>query len=438
MKTSMKGRLVSYDRVATGFEAMYVEEDQDKPDDASCIVQDNSGKRMRKWSLCNCQDDESKWDTEIKLLNRLQSELGQLEDEIRKIRAHIASLTPCDSGLPVTVHELLAAIGSGQLKEPSFHNGCWNCGRWWKTKCSQPDHIESMRVVHDVLTGYLEGESKESFVQKYPYAKGFIGRTYEWLGSVSNLTQIQKLLIERMLLPFEFFTKASHSYPATSWPEDGERVCEEVMKNCYEDGSRGSQIDSEIARLANLPKISMKYPKQVRQVVIEDPKKQDLYILCCALAHGLHTLSDCHHSTFRWIENWIYSIGTGRWGVPSRRVGAERERVGHLLFGYLLGLDKWLMGIPEQFLLLDLGHVDLGFDPKNEIVRVYAYLGETKTPVKEWLAACLWHSLMYSTGGLHWRDKHSGLIQRATKAGVSIREWMDSVLANDSKNSNRR
>ncbi len=151
-------------------------------------------------------------------------------------------------------------------------------------------------------------------------------------------------------------------------------------------------------------------------------------VLCCGLAHGLHTLSDCHHSTFRWIENWIHAIGTGKWDIPSRKIGTERERIGRLLFGYLLGLDKWLLDIPMQFLLLDLGHVDLGFDPKNEIVRVYAYLGDQKTPVKEWLAACLRHSLMYSPGGLAWREQHKDLADCASQAGISVREWMASLL----------
>jgi hypothetical protein len=201
------------------------------------------------------------------------------------------------------------------------------------------------------------------------------------------------------------------------------------MRNCYEENGRGAEIDAEIAALAGLPRISMMYPEQARTARMDDPEKRDLYILCCALAHGLHTISDCHHSTFRWIENWVYSIGTGKWGIPTRKITAERERVARLLFGYSLGLDKWMLDIPMQSLLLNLGHVvDLGFDPKNEILRVYAYLGEEKTPLKGWLAASLWHSLMYSTGGLAWRDKHKDLLSHASQAGISVREWMDSTL----------
>jgi hypothetical protein len=99
--------------------------------------------------------------------------------------------------------------------------------------------------------------------------------------------------------------------------------------------------------------------------------------------------------------------------------------VGRLLFGYVLGLDKWLAGKPMQFVLMDLGHIDLGFDPRNEILRVYAYLGEDRTPVKTWLAASLWWSLMNNRpAGLARR--HKELIELATSKEISLREWMDS------------
>jgi hypothetical protein len=103
----------------------------------------------------------------------------------------------------------------------------------------------------------------------------------------------------------------------------------------------------------------------------------------------------------------------------------ERARLGRLLFGYILGLDRWLLGEPMQFLLLDLGHVDLGLDPKNEILRVYAYLGEGRSPVKEWLAACLWYHLYAS---MQRRNAHQALIARAAESGVSLRAWMERNL----------
>ena len=105
----------------------------------------------------------------------------------------------------------------------------------------------------------------------------------------------------------------------------------------------------------------------------------------------------------------------------------EGIRLGRALFGYALGLDRWLQGVPMQFLLLDLGHVDLGFDPKNEILRVYAYLGEDHTPVKQWLAACLWFNLtlMPPASLYKWGWRHKDLLAGALDKGISVREWMD-------------
>jgi hypothetical protein len=122
---------------------------------------------------------------------------------------------------------------------------------------------------------------------------------------------------------------------------------------------------------------------------------------------------------------------------PTRKAGTERERLGCLLFGYALALDKWLVGKPMPFVLLDLGHIDLGFDPKNEIVRVYAYLGDEKTPVKEWLVACLWHTLCYhrlggNAAGL-LEHRHRPLVERVADAGISVREWMDSRLGREAE-----
>lgn len=422
----MKHRLVPYDQIEPGFESIRVEDDEDTP--ASTIASDHSGSLMRKWSTWNGRDDPAQWDDEIRLINGLQARLGSLDEDVRRIRAHIASLTPCDASLPMAVDELLDATGRGRLREPSFRNGCWNCGMWWKTKGTQPRQLESMRAIHDVVTGRLAGKPEDETILKYPYAAGFVRRTYKWLGPSTELTDLQKLLVERMLLPFEFLTVESCTTPFSEWDSSVRELSESVMKNCFAEGGRGAEIDTEIATQVGLPKITMRFPDQARQAPIGDPQKMDLYILCCALAHGLHTLSDCHHSTFRWIESWIYSIGTGRWGIPTRRLGSERQRVGRLLFGYLLGIDRWLMGIPMQFLLLDFGHVGLGLDPKNEIVRVYAYLGTRKTQVKEWLVACLWHSLMYSAGGLAWRNNHLGLIEHAGSLGIGVRDWMDSQL----------
>lgn len=427
MENKKKEGLASYDMVSPGFEAVYTGEKSpsltEKVEGNVTLTTDDAGNVIKRWSTWTWTwpGQEKDWDDEIKYINQMQMNLGTLDDKIRQIRVHIGSLVLCDNGIPVTIDELLNTIGRGQLSEPSFHNGCWCSQMWWDGRSTQPFQEESMQAIYELLTGYLAGKSREELEKKFPYVKGLINHSYEWLGPAIELTKLQKLMMERMLLPFEYFTGRCTDYQV-------------VNRNCFEEGGRGVQIDAEISALAGLPKIYMDYLPQYRENIsaISDPRKRELYKICCHIAHGIHGLSDCHHNTFRYIENWIYSIGTGKFKIPTRRPGAERERLGRLLFGYVLGLDKWLLGIPVQLFLLDLGHIDLGFNPKNEILRVYAYL-EEKTPVKEWLAACLWYNLSNNShGSLHRR--HKELFERASQADISLREWMDSILEKEIQN----
>ena len=414
-----KERLAPYSVTEPGFEAMYTGE-KSAPLTEEVVgnalrITDGSGNVMTKWSTWSWTwpGEEKNWDDEIKYINEMQTRLGPLGDDVRRIRGHIGSLVLCDNGVPVTIDELLCAIGRGKLTMPAFHNGCWCCH--WGGESTQPFQEVSMRAIYEVLMGYLGGKSKEELVERFPYASGFIRRLYEWLGPVTELTKLQKLMMDRMLLPFDFFTGHIQDYDT-------------VNENCFEEGGRGVRLDAEISALAGLPKIYMNHLPEYRENLgkISDPQKKDLYKICCHIAHGVHGLSDCHHNTFRYIEGWIHGIGTGEFEVRSRRRGAERERLGRLVFGYVLGLDKWLLEVPLQLLLLDLGHIDLGFDPGNEIRRVYAYLDE-KTPVKEWLAACLWHTLSTSLhGGLH---RHKDVLESAAQAGIGTREWIEQALA---------
>jgi hypothetical protein len=206
----------------------------------------------------------------------------------------------------------------------------------------------------------------------------------------------------------------------------------------YDENGRGRRLDAEISELAGLPKIHPEWDHPAYQEALDtlkDEQKKELYKTCCAIASGIHTASDCHHNTFRFIESWIHGIGTGRLGIPTRKAQAEKQRLGHMLFGYALGLDRWLMRVRLQFVLLDLGHINLGFDPRNNIVRVYACLGEERTPVKEWLAACLWYTLVHNQmGGLigSFTSSHTDLIQRCKDKGVTVDEWINAALGKDS------
>jgi len=404
-----------------GFEAAYTGQTDPGGIDSSDVYwtyyADADGNVIMRYSLWGfCFTKEEDWTDEIRLLNRMQAQLGPLDGETRAIRAHIASLVPCDSGFPVSVDEILNAIGTGRLSQPAFHPGCWLSRG---TRTTQPGQAASMRVIEATLRAYLEGQGPDTLIAQYPYARGFVERTYTWLGSAAQLTPVQRLMIERMLLPFEFFTKRTED-PAP------------VLADCFAESGHGKALDAQISALAGLPEIHANYRQEYRDnlAMITDPEKRALYTVCGHIADCVSELSDCHHSTFRRIERWIHGIGTLTWDIPTRQAHAESVRLGQTLLGYALGLDRWLQGVSMQFLLLDLGHVDLGFDPKNEILRVYAYLGEEHTPIKEWLAACLWFNLtlMPPASLYKWGHRHRGLLETAATQGISVREWMDDAL----------
>lgn len=416
------GDFAPYGSVPLGFEAVYTGQTDPGAPSSSDVYwtryANTDGDEIMRYSLWGfCYTKEEDWTDEIRLINHMQAQLGPLDDDTRAIRAQIASLVPCDSGFPVTVDEILNAIGTGRLPQPAFHPGCWLSRG---TRTTQPGQPASMRAIEAVLRAYLEGTPQGTSIAQYPYARGFVKRAYVWLGPVDQLTKVQRLMMERMLLPFEFFGKRTED-PLP------------VLADCFKEGGQGKALDAQISTLAGLPEIHAHYRQEYRDNLasIADPAKRALYTVCGHIADCVCELSDCHHSTFRRIERWIHGIGTLTWDIPTRPAHTESVRLGRALLGYALGLDRWLQGVPMQFLLLDLGHVDLGYDPKNEILRVYAYLGEERTPVKEWLAACLWFNLtLQPPAGLYeGREQHKELLATTAAQGIRVREWMDAALA---------
>lgn len=425
---------VPYAMLAPGFEGIYTGKKSrvgsEQTEVITTVMSDDAGNEIRQWPVVSWTwpGEEGDWDEEIRALHTMQTSLGPLDEATRRIRAHIGSLVPCDSGFPVTVDELLQAIGSGRLDEPSFHNGCWCPGMWWPRKTSQPGQPECLETIRSVLRQYLAGDDAGTLRREFPHGGPFVDRVYKWLGPVERLQEYQWLMIERILLTIGAFIENSYLEPLFSDASVMQKQ-EQMMDDLFGEEGRGARLDREIAANADLPKIIPRWKPEYRETLdgIESPEKQALYEICCAIASGVHTLSDCHHNTFRYIEGWIHGAGTGQLRIATRKSGTENERLGRLLFGYVLALDKWLMHIPMPFLLLDLGHVDLGFDPRNEILRVYAYFGEDRSPVKVWLAGWLWYTLMHSPiggnpGGL---VRHRELLDQAGEAGLSVRDWMD-------------
>jgi hypothetical protein len=113
-----------------GFEATYTGQADlasiDLTNDMLTYGKDTKGHVYMRYSLWGFfYTKEEDWTDDIRLINQMQAQLGPIDEETRAIRAQIASLVPCDSGFPVTVDEMLNAIGTGHLPQPAFHPGCW-------------------------------------------------------------------------------------------------------------------------------------------------------------------------------------------------------------------------------------------------------------------------------------------------------------------------
>lgn len=402
-----KGALVSYEMVSPGYEGVYTGERISPPNEST----DKNGNVIDKWCVWTWNGEESKWGPEIKYINKIQVALEPLDDSIRAIRSHMASFVSCERRFPVTVDELLNAIGIGKLPKTVFHNGCWWPNMLDRPPRPAPQGMSWEETVYRLMSGYLAGEVQRSMVEALPHAEDFVSRVYGWLGDRKKLTGIQELMIERLLLPMEFFTGRAPDYDM-------------AMKRCFQEGGRGVEIDHEISELAELPPICRHYSGTYRKNLaqIDDPVKTELYTICCHMSEGICDLSNCHHASLRRVERWLHAIGTNQWEMKTRKAGAERKRLAQFRFGYCLAMDKWLLGKSADFILLQIAHGQLCIDPTNEIIRTYAYLGE-KNPKKEWLVACLWFNLTQAL-----MNQHQDLIGQASSGEFDVREWMDSQL----------
>ncbi|MHC4604855.1 MAG: hypothetical protein ACYS6W_16185, partial [Planctomycetota bacterium] len=283
-----KDTLVPYDQVSPGFEAVYTGETSSTPVQKSemtnTLYSDENGNLIRQsctipWIFPNEEGQwkEDEWDDTIKHLCDMQIKLGSLTDSIRQIRCHITGLIPCDSGLPVTVDELLFAIARGKLERSSFKNGCLCSGMAPQMKTSQPRQAESVKTIHAVLNAYLADEPRQNVVKAHPEAAGFINRLYEWLGAVSDLSKVQRKMLDRMLLTFDFFIRLNYTGTDPQMPPGGGsalQALEAMGKDVfYDENGRGPRLDAEISELAELPKIRPEWDSAYQETL--DTLKDD-------------------------------------------------------------------------------------------------------------------------------------------------------------------
>ena len=96
--------------------------------------------------------------------------------------------------------------------------------------------------------------------------------------------------MERMLLIVEYFTKTSDTIPSTSWLDETQlQAGERAVKNLFEEGGQGAELDAQISEKAGLPKIHPRWNPKFQETLdnLKDPQKRELYKTCSAIASGV-------------------------------------------------------------------------------------------------------------------------------------------------------
>lgn len=303
-------------------------------------------------------DDPTERDAVRQRLNAMQMALGSLDDEARFVRLQIACLQRCWWEFPTNVDVVLRGIGSGTVNldgrvscEPPWSELCTrlrllrnhpagDAGRYQTAEQEYgllTDRRAQARHYMTILDWWTFGGDLELVQQALPEGAAAADRIYRWLGPPTPLKAlyVQKV---RVSLGWHAFPSKSSAIPSKSITET---LMTAIGSALPEDGSDvGSMIE-----------------------------RRDL----------------CHHAFFRHVDGQLAAIGAGaRVAMPG--AGEERRRIHEAVTNYVHGLCSWLAGRPIE----DAAAV---WPPSDSTVRlIYTALGEP-TPVKRWLAACLWKHL---------------------------------------------
>ena len=102
MENKTKKRLVPYDLISPGWEAVYTGEkfstSSNETFEWATFFGDDEDNEIRKWSVWTISRNKEDWNNEMKYLNSVQEKLGPLNDDIRWLRIHIGSFLACDNG----------------------------------------------------------------------------------------------------------------------------------------------------------------------------------------------------------------------------------------------------------------------------------------------------------------------------------------------------
>ena len=329
----MRARLLVYEYVPAGFE----------------IVIENTDVEMGKiwglWWNAKQTDDPERWNTEIKSINRMQSELSELSMNQRLIRAQIAEFCRLHPLFPRSIDILCREIGEKRLSNP-VKIGCE--GRGLLDSLGHHEHRILNRQLEETLTDYVE--SLEKWLGQGQAETTTESKVFGFLGPPTDrkVTWVEKLV--HMLDP---------KNPSVS---SLQRLAEDMYKEKRKDFDAPAR-EQYLGRPFNCFK--------------------------CLSAETSSPECQCRHSML--LDTSLLCAGT----LYEKRSMLEEFRcfVEENILTYAIAINSWLKGASPKLIAWPRDPRYVSKESASRIVeRIHSSLGE-KDETKNWLTVCLLKTL---------------------------------------------
>ncbi len=314
-------KLVAYEYVQSGFEM---------------VIANTEGKIWNLWYNVQLSDDPERWDNEVRSINNMQRELGNLSVDHRLIRAQMAEFCRVHPLFPESVNLLCKEIGDEQFSEP-VKIGCEGRGLLDSLEYHNSEILKKQQ--QEILARYI-GSLRE-WLEKHQPKPSPDSKVFGFLGTP---TKEKRAGIEN-LIPLIETDKPSLS----SIQPLAEDACEKNDKDFLARAQNG-----DLGRPFN----------------------------CLNCREG----AKCGCILTMFVDSGLLCIGT----LDERRsMSVEfRKFIQENTLALSFAINSWLEGAPPRNIMrLKLSY--LTKEQVSEIAnRVHDSLGE-KNKVKVWLAACL-------------------------------------------------
>ncbi len=332
----MSPKLLSYGYVPSGFEIVIGDRDVEM------------GKIWNLWWNTKLTDDPESWDSEIKLINRMQGRLSELSLDQRLIRAQMAEFCRRHPLFPRSIDLLCKEIGTGRFTKP-IKIGCEGRGLLDSLGYHDPQSLNDQR--REIFTEYAQALKKWLTQGRPKNPTEF--KVFRFLG---QSTDAREAFVEKLIS-----TVDSEEPSVTALKKlcgDECRKTSGFEADWIEDGCRG---------------------------------RKAFFPVCClgcqeGCAEGA-SIPGC-----QCCDSMVLDAGflcAGVFGEQVQMAGEFRRFIEEYILVYAIAINSWLKGAPPKHVTWVKNARYIRKDNALGITeKVYSSLGE-KDEVKEWLTACL-------------------------------------------------